>query len=67
MDFAIPANHRVKLKECEKNDKHLDLAGELKKPWNMKVAVIPVIVGALGTVTKGLVKGLEELEIGARV
>ena len=29
----------------------------------MKVTVIPNIIGALGTVTKGFVKGLEELEI----
>ena len=29
----------------------------------MKVTVIPLVIGALGTVTKGLMKGLEELEI----
>ena len=23
--FAVPADHRIKLKECEKNDKYLDL------------------------------------------
>ena len=31
VDFAVPANHRVKLKESEKKDKYLDLARELKK------------------------------------
>ena len=31
MDFAVPANHRVKLKESENKDKYLDLARELKK------------------------------------
>ena len=31
MDFAVPADHRVKLKEREKKDKYLDLARELKK------------------------------------
>ena len=31
MDFAIPADHRVKLKENEKKDKYLDLAMVLKK------------------------------------
>ena len=31
MDFAVPADHRVKLKENEKRDKYLDLARELKK------------------------------------
>ena len=31
VDFAVPADHRIKLKECEKKDKYLDLAKELKK------------------------------------
>ena len=31
VDLAVPANHRIKLKECEKKDKYLDLARELKK------------------------------------
>ena len=31
VDFAVPADHRVKLKESEKTDKYLDLARELKK------------------------------------
>ena len=29
--FAIPDDHRIKLKECEKKDKYLDLAREMKK------------------------------------
>ena len=32
--FAVPADHRIKLKECEKKDKYLNLARELKKLWN---------------------------------
>ena len=31
IDFAVPAEHRIKLKECKKKDKYLDLARELKK------------------------------------
>ncbi len=30
VDFAVPAVHRVNLKESEKKDKYLDLARELK-------------------------------------
>ena len=26
VDFAVPADHRIKLKECEKREKYLDLA-----------------------------------------
>ena len=67
VDFAVPTDHRVKLKECEKMDKFLDLARELKKLWNMQVTIIPVVTGAFGRVTKGLLKGLEDLEVGGRV
>ena len=31
MHFAVPADHRVKLKKSEKKDKYLDLSTELKK------------------------------------
>ena len=62
--IMIPADHRIKLKESEKKDKYLDLARELKKLRNMKVTIIPIVIGTLGTVTEGLVKGLVELEIG---
>ena len=30
LDLAVPADHRIKPKECEKKDKYLDLARELK-------------------------------------
>ena len=33
----------------------------------MKVTVIPVVIGALGTVTKGLKKGLGDFEIRGQV
>ena len=32
----------------------------------MKVTIIPIVIGAFGTVTKGLLKGLEDLEAGGR-
>ena len=33
----------------------------------MKVTIIPIVIGAFGTVTKGLLKGLEDLGFGERV
>ena len=50
VDFAVMANHKVKLKENEKRFKCPDLA-------NMKMAVIPILIGVLGTATKGFGKG----------
>ena len=67
VDFAVPVDHRISLEESEKKDKYLDLARELKKLWNMKVTILPIVIGALGTVTKGFLKGLEDWEVGERV
>ena len=67
MDFAVLAYHRIKLKESEKKDKYLDLARKLKKLSNMKVTIIPIVIGAFGTVTKGLLNRVEDLEIRGRM
>ena len=64
VDFAVSTDHRIKLKENEKKDKYLDLAWELKKLWNMKVTIIPIVIG---TVTKRLSKELEDFEVGGWV
>ena len=67
VNFAVPANHRVKLKKKNKQkDKYLALTRELKKLWNRKVVFIPIII-VLGTVIKGLIEGLNTLEIRGRV
>ena len=58
VDFAVPADHRIKLKESEKT------LLENWKLWNVKVMVIPIVIGSLGIVTKGLMQGVE---IGGRV
>ena len=67
VDFAVPADHRIKLKECEKKDKYLDLARELEKLLNVKVSVVPIVIGLFDIVTEGLLKGLEDLEVAGRV
>ena len=33
----------------------------------MKVTIVPVVIGALGTITKWLLKGPEDLDVGGRV
>ena len=72
VDFVVSADHRIKLKESEKKNKYRDLAWELKKKqkkklWNIKVIIISIVICAFGTVTKELLKGLEDLDIGRRV
>ena len=64
MNFAVPADNRIKLKE---NEKYLDLARELRILWGMKVSIIPIVIGALVTVSKGLIQWVEDLEVRGRV
>ena len=66
MDFAVSADITMKIKENEKRNKNHDLARESRNQWNMSMTVMPNVIGALGTVSKGLERGLEELEIGGR-
>ena len=33
----------------------------------MKVTIVPIVSGALGPITKGFLKGLEDLEVGGWV
>ena len=54
-------------KKSEKIDKYLNLARGLTKLWNMSVTLVPIVVDALGTVPKGLEKGLEGLEFRGRI
>ena len=62
VNFALSVDNRIKLKECEKKDKNFDLARELKKTMEHEADDC-----AFGTATKGLLKGLEDLEFGGRV
>ena len=49
IDLAIPGDQNIAIKGQEKNDMYQDLKIELHKIWNVKVVVIPVVIGALGT------------------
>ena len=33
----------------------------------MQVKIIPIVIGAFETITKGLLKGQEDMEVGGRV
>ena len=52
VDFAIPLDPLVVEREQQKIEKYQDLAREIKKMWNTKVAVIPIVVGSLGSISK---------------
>ena len=62
VDIASLWDHRVYVKEGEKIEKYQDLKREIGKLWGIKKQeVVPVVVGALGAVSKRLDTWLIEL------
>ena len=61
IDVAIPEDSGAKEKEAEKVEKYQNLARELRRMWEVKTKVVPIVLGALGTVPlrlKGNLKGI---------
>ena len=57
--MAIPADRNVVQKEVEKKLKYKSLCIEIQRMWNLKCKIVPVIIGAIGIVTKGLRQNVE--------
>ena len=56
IDVAISGGRSVIKKEAEKILKYKDLTIEIHRMWNVKTKVIPVIIGATGTISKSFRK-----------
>ena len=67
IDVAIPGDARVPQKEAEKIEKYSDLRRELQKLWKVKAKVVPIVVGALGTVSKSLTGYLKEIKVSTKI
>ena len=61
VDVSCPFDTRVLEKEREKIDRYQDLKWELQRIWECReVRVIPIVIGALGTISKGFHHWLKE-------
>ena len=56
IDIAISGHRNVIKKEADRILKYEDLTIEIKHTWNVKTKVIPVIIGATGTISKSFRK-----------
>ena len=55
-DVAISGDRNAIKKEAEKILNYKDLTIEIQRMWNVKTKVIPVIIGATGTISNSLKK-----------
>ena len=63
IDIAVPVDSRVKEKEGEKIEKYENLKEEIERIWKMKAMVIPVVIGALGAVSRNFDGHIGRLQV----
>jgi len=61
IDVAISGDRNVIKKEAEKVLKYKELAIEIQCIWNVKKKVVPVIIGATGTISKSFRKYMSNI------
>ena len=52
MDMAVPGGSNILQKKTEKCEKYQDLAREIQRIWKSRTKVVPVVLGALGSVSE---------------
>ena len=61
VEFSVPWDKNVLLKEEEKVSKYIPLAKEIRKVHRVSTKIVPIILGSLGTITNQLKGHLREL------
>ena len=61
MDVAISGDRNMIKKEAEKFVKYKDLTIEIQCMWKVKTRVIPVVIGATGTISKSFRKYISNI------
>ena len=63
IDFAVPGDSRIEEKQKDKIEKYQELGRESQKIWNVKVKIIPLVVGSLGAIPKHFGNRLKQIGI----
>ena len=63
IDIENPSDHNLVKKKVEKLEKYADLRVEVARMWSKETVVIPIIIGALGSIRKDLHTVMSKLEI----
>ncbi|XP_028517939.1 uncharacterized protein LOC110248967 [Exaiptasia diaphana] len=61
IDMSVPTDKNISIKTTEKLSKYKDLEIEVERMWGLKTSTIPVIIGALGLIKKGIDKYINKI------
>ena len=67
IDVTIPGDARIKMKTIEKLDKYRDLRIIIQQLWGMLISIVPIVIGALGSVSLDHSKWLKVLDFDYHV
>ena len=68
IDIAVPGDQRIIFKEGKKIEVYTDLKNELYRLWSLKtIDIVPIIVGALGAVSKKLGDYISKLGLSTQI
>ena len=60
IDGAVPSDRDTSVIVAEKLSKCKDLEIEIARMWGMKTEIVPVVIGALGVIKKGVDKQISK-------
>lgn len=63
VDVSVPSDRNTSIKFTEKLSKYKDLEIEIGRMWRMSTQVVPVVIGALGVIKRGLERRLNKLPV----
>ena len=67
IDVAIPEDSGVEEKEAEKVENDQNLAREPRRMWELKIKIVPIVLGALGTVPLQLKGNLKDIRVDTQL
>ena len=63
IDVACPVDNNLILKRNEKLDNNSELRLEIARMWDKETLIVPIIIGALGSIPNDLECNLKKLDI----
>ena len=63
IDVACPVDNNLILKRNEKLDNYSELRLEIARMWDKETLIVPIIIGALGSLPNDLECNLKKLDI----